>query len=114
MALRMCVTSLMGWRRRVVCVTSPALSPAPVACASTFESGPEWGVGVSKVGGIFVHHQQGSLFLEKSTFVICEEAMPEASRPDQQAAAQALVAELQQLVEEELREMVATLQQAEP
>jgi len=31
-----------------------------------------------------------------------------------QAAAQALVAELQQLVEEELREMVATLQQAEP
>jgi hypothetical protein len=40
--------------------------------------------------------------------------MPETLRPDQQAAAEALVAELQQLVAEELRAMVDTLQQAEP
>jgi hypothetical protein len=71
-------------------------------------------VGVSKVGGIFVHKQRGSLFLGKSTFVLREGAMPETPRPDQQAAAEALVAELQLLVEGELRATVDTLQQAEP
>lgn len=40
--------------------------------------------------------------------------MPEAPRPDPQATAQALVAELHQLVDEELQQMVETLQEAEP
>jgi hypothetical protein len=40
--------------------------------------------------------------------------MPEAPRPEPQAAAEALVAELHQLVEAELREMVDILQRAEP
>jgi hypothetical protein len=39
--------------------------------------------------------------------------MPEAPRLDQEVAHQALVAELTQLVEEELQQMVATLQKAD-
>ena len=71
-------------------------------------------MGVSKVGGIFVHNQDRTFFLEKSTSVIREDVMLEARSIDQEVAEQALVAELTQLAQEELREMVATLAQADP
>lgn len=40
--------------------------------------------------------------------------MPEATPSDPKAATQALVAELHQLIDDELQQMVDTLQQAEP
>src|SRR5205823_15092359 len=35
-------------------------------------------VGVSKVGGIFVHKREVSRFAEKSTFIVCEANMQES------------------------------------
>jgi hypothetical protein len=72
------------------------------------------GVGVSKVGGIFVHKRVFGRFAEKFTFLVREAIMQEPRASEQEAATQQLTEELTQLVEDELRDMVRTLQEAEP
>jgi hypothetical protein len=72
------------------------------------------GVGVSKVGGIFVHNQSQDNLGEKFPFALREDTMPETLPPDQDVAAQQLAEELRDAIEDELREMVQLLQQADP
>src|SRR5262245_40070562 len=71
-------------------------------------------VSVSKVGGIFVHKSEAGRFDEKSTTLVREVLMPEPLAADQEVITQQLADELSELIEAELREMVRTLQQAEP
>jgi hypothetical protein len=71
-------------------------------------------VGVSKVGGIFVHKQNQDDLGEKSPSALREDAMPELLPPDPDVAAQQLAEELQGAIEGELLEMVQLLQQADP
>src|SRR5205807_9556076 len=77
-------------------------------------SGRRAGVGVSKVGGIFVHKREAGRFVEKSTFRVREAVMQEPHAAAQDVPTQQLARELGQLIEEELLEMVRTLEQAEP
>ena len=70
-------------------------------------------VGVSKVGGIFVHKNRGGLSAEKSTIVVREAVMQETLPADQDVTAQQLADELAELVEAELLEIVSTLHDAD-
>jgi hypothetical protein len=71
-------------------------------------------VGISKVGGIFVHKRLAGRFFEKSTFVIREAVMQEPQHTEQDRTTQQLTAELTQLIETEIQEMVRTLQDTTP
>jgi hypothetical protein len=71
-------------------------------------------VGLSKVGGIFVHKRQVEWFSEKSPLCVREVVMQEPLTTEQEVATQQLTVELTQLIEDEVREMVRTLQNAEP
>jgi hypothetical protein len=70
-------------------------------------------VGVSKVGGFFVHKQQEARLGQKSTFVLREDDMPEPPPPDQDVAAQQRADELSQAIQGELLEMVRLLDGAD-
>jgi hypothetical protein len=72
------------------------------------------GVGVSKVGGIFVHKREAGRRPEKSTYRVREAVMPTPPRPDQEVTTRQLADELARLVDEELVAMVRALQQAGP
>jgi len=71
-------------------------------------------VGVSKSGGIFVHKQEVGPFSEKSPFRVREAILQEPHSAVQDVPTQQLARELGQLIEDELLEMVRTLEQAEP
>jgi hypothetical protein len=71
-------------------------------------------VGISKVGGIFVHKQEIGRFSEKSPPFVREVVMQEQPATEQEVATQQLTVELTQLIEDEVRDMVRTLQHAEP
>ena len=70
-------------------------------------------VSVSQVGGIFVHKSGDDRFVEKSTTFVRETVMQEPLPSDQDVATQQLVDELAQLVNDELHELVRTLQEAD-
>jgi hypothetical protein len=70
-------------------------------------------VGVSKVGGLFVHKREVGRFDEKSTNSVREANMQEPLAADQDVTNQQLAGELALLVEDELLEMVRTLQEAD-
>jgi hypothetical protein len=67
------------------------------------------GVGVSKVGGIFVHKRLDERFAEKSTFYIRELTMKESLPPAQEEQAQRLAQALAQATYDDLLRMARTL-----
>jgi len=75
---------------------------------------PRGCVGVSKVGGIFVHKLGRGRSGEKSTPAIRESAMQEARSVEQEAQARELAAAIAEASEEELLEMARTLVDADP
>jgi hypothetical protein len=69
-------------------------------------------VGVSEVGGKFVHKSLGSRFEEKSTSDIRENAMKEVN-PEREAQARELAAAIAESSEQELLQIALTLLEAE-
>jgi hypothetical protein len=70
-----------------------------------------WGAGERL---LFVHKQEIECFAEKAPILIREALMQEPHRTEQDVATQQLTAELSQLIEDEVREMVRTLQNTQP
>jgi hypothetical protein len=68
-----------------------------------------WGVGVSKVGGIFVHKSGDRRIFEKSTSQLREKAMKQALSAEQEAQAQELAAAIAELAQDDLLEVARTL-----
>jgi hypothetical protein len=66
-------------------------------------------VGVSKVGGIFVHKSVQERFAEKSTLYIRESAMKESLTPAQEEQAQKLAQSLAKAAYDDLLRMARTL-----
>src|SRR5947209_864588 len=71
-------------------------------------------VSVSKVGGIFVHNMERTRFPEKSPTRVREAVMQDKRSNDQDVTDHQLAAELAQLIEDELLDMVRTLDDATP
>jgi hypothetical protein len=71
-------------------------------------------VGVSKVGGIFVHKHEEVCLGEKSTFALREDDMSEPLPAVQDVAAQQFADELTQAVQGELLEMARLLEGVDP
>jgi hypothetical protein len=66
-------------------------------------------VGVSKVGGIFVHKSQIGRVDEKATSLRRETAMQEALRPEQEAQAQQLAERIRAAADAEILQMARVI-----